>query len=67
MAKFNKSNFKKIIIYIESMEKRNENIWVPIGILETMYDDDVGYIDKYFHTNKFDRNLEKLLEKFFDK
>lgn len=67
MAKFDKFNFKKMIIYIESMEKRNENIWIPIGILEVMYDDDIGYIDKYFHTDIFNRNLENLLEKFFDK
>ena len=62
MAKFNKTNFKRIIYNIESMEMRHENIWVSIGILETMYDDDIGCIDKYFHTDKFNRDKEKLWE-----
>lgn len=69
MSKFKEYNFKKIISLIESMEMRKESIWVPIGILEVMYDDDIGYIDQYFHTEPFDRNKEKLwknLEKNFD-
>lgn len=70
MSKFNKENFQKIIYYIESMEIKKENIWIPIGILEVMYDDHIGYIDNYFHTNKFNRNKEELwknLNKNFDK
>ena len=70
MSKFNKKNFEKIIYCIESMEFKEENIWIPVGILEVMYDDDIGYIDEYFHTDKFDRNKEKLwknLNKNFDK
>lgn len=62
MAKFNKDNFKKVIYNIESMEMHHQNIWIPVGILEYMYDDDIGYIDKYFHTDKFNRNKEKLWE-----
>jgi hypothetical protein len=52
------------------MEDDNQNIWVPIGILETMYDDDAGFIDEYFHTNSINRSREKLwnkLNKNFDK
>ena len=68
MSKFNKENFVKILCCIESMEIKNENIWVPIGILERMYDDDIGYIDKYFQTSKFERNKDELCEKInFDK
>ncbi len=69
MAKFNKTNFKRIIYNIESMEMHHENIWVPIGVLEMMYEDDIGYIDRYFHTDRFDRDKEKLwyeLNKKFD-
>lgn len=67
MAKFDKDNFEKMIIYIESMEMKHENIWIPIGILEVMYDDDIGYIDRYFHTDRFERNLKNLSKIFFDK
>ena len=42
MSKFHKTNFKKIISEIEKMELEDQNIWVPIGILEYMYDDDYG-------------------------
>ena len=69
MSKFEKTNFIKIITLIESMEFRKEDIWIPIGILERMYDDDIGYIDQYFHIDKFDRDKEKLwknLNKNFD-
>ena len=70
LAIFNKENFYQILNHIESMEADNQNIWVPIGILETMYDDDAGFIDEYFHTDSINRSREKLwnkLNKNFDK
>jgi len=48
MSKFDKKNFLRIIKEIELMWYNDENIWVPIGILEFMYDDNAGWIDKYF-------------------
>lgn len=42
MAKFSKNNFYMVIHEIEAMEANNQNIWVPIGILEIMYEDDKG-------------------------
>jgi hypothetical protein len=36
------------------MQAANENINVPIGILERMYDDYQGYIDNYFYEKKID-------------
>lgn len=42
MARFQKNNFYLVIYEIEQMEKGGENIWVPIGILEYMYNDDNG-------------------------
>lgn len=49
MSRFSKENFIRIIRQIEKMEQNNENIWVPIGILEIMYDDDCAWIDEYFN------------------
>ena len=49
MAKFSKNNFKLIVREIEKMQAANENIDIPIGILEAMYDDYWGYIDDFFH------------------
>lgn len=49
-----------IIKEIEDMEAADQNIWVPIGILEIMYDDYYGHIDNYFHTDKKIRNVEQL-------
>ena len=60
MAKFSKNNFKLIITEIENAEAADENIWIAIGILETMYDDDFGAIDQYFHTEKDQRDFELL-------
>lgn len=60
MAKFSKNNFVMIIHEIEDMEAADQNIWVPIGILEIMYDDYMGIIDKYFHSK--DRDIDKLWE-----
>ena len=60
MAKFSKNNFIMIIKEIEDMEAADQNIWVPIGILEIMYDDYYGHIDNYFHADKKIRNVEQL-------
>ena len=49
MAKFSKNNFKLIMKEIEKMQAADENIDVPIGILEVMFDDYWGCIDYYFH------------------
>lgn len=58
MAKFSKNNFKLIIQEIEKMEAADQNIWVPIGILEVMYDDYLGHIDYYFHRDKDKRKYD---------
>lgn len=55
LARFSKNNFKMIIREIEAMEAADQNIWVPIGILEYMFDDYIGYIDNYFHRDKSKR------------
>lgn len=60
LAIFNKQNFEEIIYNIELMEKEHQNIWVPIGILEMMYDDYAGLIDQYFHTRSEKRNVDRL-------
>lgn len=60
MAKFSKNNLFLVIKEIEGMEDAKENIWVPIGILEIMYDDYSGIIDNYFHTEKLKRNFDDL-------
>lgn len=49
-----------IIHEIEDMEAADQNIWIPIGILEIMYDDYMGYIDNYFHQNKEKRDINQL-------
>jgi hypothetical protein len=54
LSKFSKDNFKLILQEIEKMQAANENINVPIGILERMYDDYQGYIDNYFYEKKID-------------
>lgn len=43
------------------MERNGENIWVPIGILEIMYEDDYGWIDKYFSTSPETRDSVDVL------
>lgn len=60
MSRFSKSNFVRIIKEIEKMERNDENIWVPVGILEYMYDDDLGLIDRYFLTPLESRNVNIL-------
>ena len=42
MSRFKYPQFEQVIRVIEQMEERNENIWVAVGILEVMYDDDCG-------------------------
>lgn len=59
MAQFDKNNFKNIISEIEQMETKKENIWVPIGILEYMYNDFKGYIDNYFSIES-NRDVDQL-------
>lgn len=61
MSRFSRNNFIRIIREIEYMESKGENIWVPIGILEYMYQDDNMEIDKYFHSSKDKRNLDLLM------
>jgi hypothetical protein len=39
LARFSKNNFKLIMKEIEKMQAADENIDVPIGILEVMFDD----------------------------
>ena len=60
MAKFSKNNFHMIINEIQDMEKEDQNIWVPVGCLEMMYEDDFGLIDYYFHSDPQDRNIDWL-------
>ena len=70
MSRFTKTNFKRIIKEIEDAESRGDNFWIPVGILEVMYDDDYGWIDEHFHTESLYRNVDKLwdkLQKNFDK
>lgn len=61
--KFSKNNFHMIINEIQEMEKEDQNIWVPIGILEYMYNDNYGWIDYYFHHDPEDRNIDFLWNK----
>lgn len=66
MSRFHKGQFFQVIQQIEEMEKNDENIWVAIGILEYMFDDDCGYIDQYFHTPFNERNDEQLWDELCD-
>ena len=52
-----------VIHEIEEMEKQDQNIWVPIGILEIMYDDKKGWLDFWFHNEPDLRNIEWLWDK----
>lgn len=47
MSKFNEENFYQIISEIKTMDTLHDQ-GVAIGILEYMYDDDVGLIDHFF-------------------
>lgn len=62
MAKFSKNNFKMIIHEIEDMEAADQNIWVPIGILEYMFEDHIGHIDRYFNQDKDKRDMDHLYD-----
>ena len=44
------------------MEISNQNIWLPIGILERMYDNYVD-IDDYFHLPREERKVNWLWNK----
>lgn len=68
MAKFSKNNFKLIVREIEKMQAANENIDIPIGILEVMYDDYWGYIDDFFHLEDkiTDYDIDDLFETICD-
>ena len=61
MSRFSKGNFIAVIREIEAMERNGENIWVPIGILEVMYEDDYGWIDKHFSTSPETRDSVDVL------
>ena len=63
MSRFSKNNFYMVIHEIEEMEKQDQNIWVPIGILEVMYNDDKGWLDFWFHNEPDLRNVEWLWNK----
>lgn len=65
MAKFDKENFRRIILQIEEFEYHKWPIWLSVGILEYMYDDDIGYIDQYFHTPVGERDLQTLINHIF--
>ena len=68
MAKFSKNNFKLIVREIEKMQAANENIDVPIGILEVMYDDYWGRIDDFFRVEKeiTNHDIDDLFEAIHD-
>lgn len=63
MSRFTKQNFNRILREIEFAEAADENIWIAVGILEVMYDDDCGYIDEYFHSSNIKRDKNELWEK----
>lgn len=68
MAKFSKNNFKLIIREIEKMQAADENIDVPIGILEVMYEDYWGHIDNFFRSESkiTDYDINCLFETIHD-
>lgn len=63
MARFHKYQFETVIENLEKAECQGENIWLAVGILEYMYDDDWGYIDTYFHSKPNSRNRSLLWDK----
>ena len=67
MAKFSKKNFYMIMDKIQEMEAEDQNIWIPIGILEILYEDNSGWIDYFFHSDPQDRNIEWLWNKLNSK
>lgn len=65
MQRFGIVNLERVIKEIEIMERNHENIWVPIGILEYMYDDDYGFLDQYFHLKPSERSIEHLINQLY--
>ena len=59
MSKLTKEQFFSVIYNLEKIED-TDNIWVAVGILERMYNDDIGYIDNYFHNYWENRDIEDL-------
>ena len=49
-----------VINEIQDMEVEDQNIWIPIGCLEVMYEDNFGWIDYFFHSDPQDRNIDWL-------
>ena len=66
MSRFRRPLFHQIIKNIEEEERNGGNIWIAIGILEYMFDDDCGYIDQYFHTPFNERDDEQLWNELCD-
>ena len=66
MSRLNKWEFKQVIENLERDEMKDDNIWVAIGILERMFNDDCGWIDEYFNTSFVARNWENLWDKLQD-
>ena len=60
MSRFDKENFIRIISLLNVQEEKDEDIFISVGILEFMYDDDAGYIDEYFHLPHHYRVPEKV-------
>lgn len=60
MSRFNKEQFYQVISNIQDAKKKDENIGLPLGILEFMYDDDAGYLDEFFSQDKSVVELEEL-------
>ena len=66
MSRFKEEQFYQIIDNIEKAEFRDEDIWIAVGILEMMYDDDCGWIDKYFYLTPQKRCKKDLWKKLQD-
>lgn len=58
--KISRANFFYILNEIEVMEVNEENIWLPIGLLELLVEDNIGFIDHYFHSPQKFRDREEL-------
>ena len=66
MSRFKEEQFYQIIDNIEKAEFRDEDIWIAVGILEMMYDDDCGWLDKYFCLAPQERCKKDLWKKLQD-
>ena len=51
---------------IEKMQAANENIDVPIGILEVMYDDYWGHIDNFFKIKVKNRITDNEIDDLYE-